>query len=228
MYKILVTEDDNYLRRDLKEILEKNEYRVVTASSVQEALWYVCNDEEIDLYLLDLWLPDGEGFAICKKIREKSQKPVIFLTVCDDEESVIQGLELGGDDYVIKPFRIRELLSRIQANLRRLEQAKSAEVLSCDGLLLNEEQGSVKKGEEELLFRPVEYQLLLKLMKNSERIVKREELLTCLWDGEKNAVEDNTLSVHISRLRGKVGGEYIETVRGFGYRFTKKVQKKIL
>lgn len=228
MYKILVTEDDNYLRRDLKEILEKNEYRVVTASSVQEALWYVCNDEEIDLYLLDLWLPDGEGFAICKKIREKSQKPVIFLTVCDDEESVIQGLELGGDDYVIKPFRIRELLSRIQANLRRLEQVKSAEVLSCDGLLLNEEQGSVKKGEEELLFRPVEYQLLLKLMKNSERIVKREELLTCLWDGEKNAVEDNTLSVHISRLRGKVGGEYIETVRGFGYRFTKKVQKKIL
>lgn len=228
MYKILVTEDDNYLRRDLKEILEKNEYRVVTASSVQEALWYVCNDEEIDLYLLDLWLPDGEGFAICKKIREKSQKPVIFLTVCDDEESVIQGLELGGDDYVIKPFRIRELLSRIQANLRRLEQVKSAEVLSCDGLLLNEEQGSVKKGEEELLFRPVEYQLLLKLMKNSERIVKREELLTCLWDGMKNAVEDNTLSVHISRLRGKVGGEYIETVRGFGYRFTKKVQKKIL
>ena len=228
MYKILVTEDDNYLRRDLKEILEKNEYRVVTASSVQEALWYVCNDEEIDLYLLDLWLPDGEGFAICKKIREKSQKPVIFLTVCDDEESVIQGLELGGDDYVIKPFRIRELLSRIQANLRRLEQVKSAEVLSCDGLLLNEEQGNVKKGEEELLFSPVEYQLLLKLMKNSERIVKREELLTCLWDGEKNAVEDNTLSVHISRLRGKVGGEYIETVRGFGYRFTKKVQKKIL
>ena len=228
MYKILVTEDDNYLRRDLREILEKNEYRVVTASSVQEALWYVCHDEEIDLYLLDLWLPDGEGFAICKKIREKSQKPVIFLTVCDDEESVIQGLELGGDDYVIKPFRIRELLSRIQANLRRLEQVKSAEVLSCDGLLLNEEQGSVKKGEEELLFRPVEYQLLLKLMKNSERIVKREELLTCLWDGEKNAVEDNTLSVHISRLRGKVGGEYIETVRGFGYRFTKKVQKKIL
>lgn len=228
MYKILVTEDDNYLRRDLREILEKNEYRVVTASSVQEALWYVCNDEEIDLYLLDLWLPDGEGFAICKKIREKSQKPVIFLTVCDDEESVIQGLELGGDDYVIKPFRIRELLSRIQANLRRLEQVKSAEVLSCDGLLLNEEQGSVKKGEEELLFRPVEYQLLLKLMKNSERIVKREELLTCLWDGEKSAVEDNTLSVHISRLRGKVGGEYIETVRGFGYRFTKKVQKKIL
>lgn len=150
------------------------------------------------------------------------------MTVCDDEESVIQGLELGGDDYVIKPFRIRELLSRIQANLRRLEQAKSAEVLSCDGLLLNEEQGNVKKGEEELLFRPVEYQLLLKLMKNSERIVKREELLTCLWDGEKNAVEDNTLSVHISRLRGKVGGEYIETVRGFGYRFTKKVQKKIL
>lgn len=227
MYKILVTEDDNYLRRDLKAILEKNGYCVVTASSVKEALWYVRHDEEIDLYLLDLWLPDGEGFEICKKIREQSQKPVIFLTVCDDEECVINGLALGGDDYVTKPFRIRELLSRIQANLRRLETKNEEAILLCEGFRLDEKRGTLKKEEKELLLRPVEYRLLLKLMENSEKIVKREELLTCLWDGEESAVEDNTLSVHISRLRNKIGGEYIETVRGFGYRFTQKVRRRI-
>lgn len=105
MNKILVVEDDRYLRRDLKEILVKNGYVVATAASVQEAIWYVYNEETIDLYLLDLWLPDGDGFTICQKIRERNGKPVIFLTVCDDEECVVKGLQLGGDDYVTKPFR---------------------------------------------------------------------------------------------------------------------------
>lgn len=122
MSKILVVEDDVYLRRDLKEILLKNGYDVASASSVKEAIWYVHNDEKIDLYLLDLWLPDGEGFAVCQQIRKRNLKPVIFLTVCDDEECIIKGLDLGGDDYVIKPFRTRELLSRIYANLRRVNQ----------------------------------------------------------------------------------------------------------
>lgn len=223
--KILVTEDDSYLRRDLKEILEKNGYRVVTASSAQEAIWYVHHDEEIDLYLLDVWLPDGEGFDVCKKIRERNLKPVIFLTVCDEEEYVIKGLSLGGDDYVTKPFRTRELLSRIQANLRRMENQTGSQFLKCGELFVDLQQETVKRGGEDLKLRPVEYRILLKFMENAERIVKREQLLTCLWDGEETAVEDNTLSVHISRLRGKIGGAYIETVRGFGYRFTQKVQR---
>lgn len=222
MKKLLVTEDDFYLRRDLKEILEKSRYQVVTASSVKEAIWYVYNDDSIDLYLLDVWLPDGEGFDVCKKIREKNQKPIIFLTVCDAEEDVVKGLSLGGDDYVMKPFRTRELLSRIQANLRRMETRTENKFLKCGEVLLDLQQEVVKRDGEEIKLRPVEYRILHKLMENAERIVKREQLLSCLWDGEEAAVEDNTLSVHMSRLRGKIGGEYIDTVRGFGYRFTQK------
>ena len=227
MSKILVVEDDRYLRRDLKEILEKNGYEVVAAASVKEAIWHVYNDEEIDLYLLDLWLPDGEGFSVCQRIRERNGKPVIFLTVCDDEECVVKGLHLGGDDYVTKPFRTKELLSRIQANLRRMNRVTEGQFLKSGELLVDAKQGIVKKNGIVLSLRPVEFRLLLKLMENGERIVKREQLFSYLWDGEADAVEDNTLSVNMSRLRNKIGSNYIETVRGFGYRFTGKVQRGI-
>lgn len=227
MSKILVVEDDSYLRRDIKEILVKNGYDVVTASSVREGLYYVSTDETIDLYLLDLWLTDGEGFTICSEIRKRSIKPVIFLTVCDDEEQVVKGLNLGGDDYVTKPFRTGELLSRIQANLRRMENQGNPLILKCDDLVLDPEQGIVKKCGSVLRLSPVEYGLLLKLMQNSGRIVKREQLHDSLWNGADEAVEDNTLSVTMSRLRGKIGNEYIETIRGFGYRFTGRVIRGI-
>lgn len=227
MSKILVVEDDVYLRRDLKEILLKNGYDVASASSVKEAIWYVHNDEKIDLYLLDLWLPDGEGFAVCQQIRKWNLKPVIFLTVCDDEECIIKGLDLGGDDYVTKPFRTRELLSRIYANLRRVNQESQGQFLKCGELVLDSKQGIVKRSGRILQLRPVEYRLLLKLMENGERIVKREQLFSYLWDIEGDSVEDNTLSVNISRLRSKIGDGYIDTVRGFGYRFTGKVQRGI-
>lgn len=227
MSKILVVEDDRYLRRDLKEILEKNGYEVAAAASVKEAIWHVYNDEEIDLYLLDLWLSDGEGFSVCQRIRERNGKPVIFLTVCDDEECVVKGLQLGGDDYVTKPFRTKELLSRIQANLRRMNRVTEGQFLKSGELLVDAKQGIVKKNGIVLSLRPVEFRLLLKLMENGERIVKREQLFSYLWDGEADAVEDNTLSVNMSRLRNKIGSNYIETVRGFGYRFTGKVQRGI-
>lgn len=227
MSKILVVEDDRYLRRDLKEILEKNGYEVAAAASVKEAIWHVYNDEEIYLYLLDLWLSDGEGFSVCQRIRERNGKPVIFLTVCDDEECVVKGLHLGGDDYVTKPFRTKELLSRIQANLRRMNRVTEGQFLKSGELLVDAKQGIVKKNGIVLSLRPVEFRLLLKLMENGERIVKREQLFSYLWDGEADAVEDNTLSVNMSRLRNKIGSNYIETVRGFGYRFTGKVQRGI-
>ena len=227
MFKILVVEDDNYLRRDLKEILIKNGYDVVTAASVAEAVDYVDTDDNIDLYLLDLWLPDGEGFTVCSRIRQRNLKPVIFLTVCDHEEYVVKGLNMGGDDYVTKPFRTGELLSRIQANLRRTENQGEKFVLKCGELMLEQEQGCVKKGDISLHLSPVEFNLLLKLMENSGRILKREQLHSCLWDGYDDVREDNTLSVNISRLRSKIGNEYIETVRGFGYRFNGKVSRII-
>ena len=121
MSRILVVEDDFYLRRNLSDILRKNDFLVVTASSVGEAVRYVQTDDEIDLYLLDIWLPDGDGFEICREIRKRNRRPVIFLSVCEDEESVVKGLNMGGDDYVIKPYRTKELLSRIRANLRKNE-----------------------------------------------------------------------------------------------------------
>lgn len=225
MYKILVVEDDFYLRRNLAEILKQNEYCVQTASSVGEAVRYVQTDNEIDLYLLDLWLPDGDGFEICKEIRKRNHRPVIFLSVCEDEEIVVKGLNMGGDDYVVKPYRAKELLSRISANLRKMNQQNELYVLRSGELLLDIKQSVVIKKEKELHISPVEFVLLLKLMQNAERIVGREQLLDCLSKDEE--LEDNTLSVHMSRLRSKIGNEYIETIRGFGYRFVGKVYKDI-
>lgn len=224
MYKILVVEDDKYLQRDLKEILIQNQYEILVASTVVEAIHYLYK-EEIDLYLLDVWLSDGEGFEICREIRKRNQNPIIFLTACDNEEYIVKGFHMGGDDYVTKPFRTRELLSRIQANLRRANNNLQLSVLKGGGLCVDLEQETVTFQEMPLKLRPVEYRLLLKLMQHSQKIVKREQLLTCLWDGNEDAVEDNTLSVHISRLRAKIGNDLIETIRGFGYRFTQKVYR---
>lgn len=224
MAKILVVEDDIYLQRNLKEILTRNQYEVITASTKQEGMHYILNQQETDLYLLDVWLPDGDGFELCKQIRSRSLKPVLFLTACDDEASVVRGLDMGGDDYISKPFRTAELLSRLQANLRRQEQDRPAMLMQCGNIRLDQSQGAVTVDGENLALRPVEYRLLLMLMTNAGRIVKREQLLENLWDEADAGVEDNTLSVHISRLRRKLGSEYIETVRGFGYRFTGSVQ----
>lgn len=227
MKRIMIVEDDFYLRRNLKEILQEQQYEVVDVSTVAEAKGYLAREDFVDLYLLDIWLPDGNGFEICREIRKKTNTPVIFLTVCDDEESVVQGLNLGGDDFVTKPYRTRELLSRIQANLRKKEMSQAEIFFRSGELVLDKAQGIVKKEGAELTLSVAEYGLLEILMENAERIVKRETLLNRLWDGVDAAVEDNTLSVTLSRLRSKIGSGYIETVRGFGYRFTQKVYKGI-
>ena len=225
MNKILVVEDDIFLRRDLKEILEKNGYEVVAATTVAEAVHYVDIYEDIELYLVDIWLPDGDGFMVCENVRKHNLKPVIFLSVCDDEEYIMKGLNLGGDDYVTKPFRIRELISRIEANLRRVSKREVENILKSDTLEVDIIGKIIKKDGVEIKLTPSEYSLLVKLMENAERIVKREQLHMCLWDGFGEEVEDNTLSVNISRLRSKIGVDYIETIRGFGYRFTKKINR---
>ena len=227
MKKILVVEDDFYLRRNLKEILQKEDFEVLTAASVGEASGYIHGNHEIDLYLLDIWLPDGDGFEICREIRKKSNCPILFLSVCEDEESVVQGLNMGADDYIIKPYRTKELLSRIHANLRKREMQDAGNCLKSGDLLLDKKQGCITKQGERIRLTPVEFSLLLKLMENSERIVKREQLLACFRKDGIDVVEDNTLSVTLSRLRSKIGSEYIETIRGFGYRFVGKVQKEI-
>lgn len=227
MNKILVVEDDFYLRRNLKEVLMDNGFSVVTASSVGEAVRYVQTETDIDLYLLDIWLPDGDGFEICKEIRRKNHCPIIFLSVCEDEESVVKGLTLGGDDYVVKPYRTKELLSRISANLRKYQNENQGTFWKSKDFMFDTVQGYVKQQEKIVRLTPIEYALLLKLMEHADCIVKREQLMICIRDEMDGFVEDNTLSVNMSRLRNKIGADRIETIRGFGYRFVGKVHKEI-
>lgn len=223
MEKILIVEDEPCLRKQIKELLCQNGYDAVTASGQSEAMHLFYQDGAIDLFLVDICLMDGDGFSLCESIRRQSVKPVLFLTACDEETSIVKGLNLGGDDYIVKPFRAAELVSRIRANLRRREASCAVKVLKSGDLTLDLEGCMVYEQGEDLHLGAVEYQLLLLLMENAGRIVRRERLLERLWDACGKYAEDNTLSVHMSRLRKKTKAQYIETIRGFGYRFFKPV-----
>ena len=221
MVKILFVEDDFYLRRDVRTLLQQENYQVIAAADGREAEQVLLKEKDIALFLLDLWLPDMDGFELLEKVRSESHAPVLFLTACDDEPSVIRALDLGADDYITKPFRQAELLSRIRANLRRMNTLSDAEVLESDGLVLNLSSHEVRLHDVPLSLRPTEYRLLELFMQNPGILLKRDRLLSAL-DRESldELLEDNTLTVQISRLRKAIPKELIETVRGFGYRFT--------
>lgn len=227
MKKILIVEDEPGLRNNIKELLSRHGFAPLTASTLSEAMHYTLNHKDIALFLLDVWLPDGDGFALCSRIRRHTLTPVIFLTACDDEESVVKGLNLGGDDYIAKPFRTAELISRIRANLRRQESLHAVKVLYSGDLRLDLRQSAAYKNGAMLPLGAVEYRLLQILMQNAGCIVKREQFMEKLWDASGKFAEDNTLSVHMSRLRKKAGAEYIETIRGFGYRFRQPVTERL-
>ena len=224
---ILVVEDDSCLRQEMEDLLKKEGNTVKTASGYQEALQMVLNRELIDLYLVDVMLPDGDGFSLCERIRERNTCPILFLTACSDEESVVKGLELGADDYVVKPFRVRELLSRIQANLRRPQMPQGRYLYSGQLLLDREEEIVYRQGEALKLSRQ-EYRLLEYMMHHPGIVLKRECILEQIWDDEGHFVEDNTLSVSMSRLRRKIGtyqdAPYWEVVWGVGYRYLPPVR----
>lgn len=226
MVKILFVEDDFYLRRDVRTLLQQENYQVIAAADGREAEQVLLKEKDIALFLLDLWLPDMDGFELLEKVRSESHAPVLFLTACDDEPSVIRALDLGADDYITKPFRQAELLSRIRANLRRMNTLSDAEVLESDGLVLNLSSHEVRLHDVPLSLRPTEYRLLELFMQNPGILLKRDRLLSAL-DRESldELLEDNTLTVQISRLRKAIPKELIETVRGFGYRFTGTVNR---
>lgn len=223
MSRILIVEDDYYLSKNIKLLLEQEGFDTAIASNC--ALAKAAYDkEQPDLCLLDIMLPDGNGFELCEYIRRQSQVPVLIISAKDDEDSVVKGLELGADDYVTKPFKPKELLSRIRANLRRAGMPGNRTVLSCEGIELNAEKYTVTKNGEPIELRNMEYQLLYSFLKHPQMVLTREVLLESLWDKEGNFVEDNTLSVTMKRLREKLGetaeGEqYIITLRGIGYRW---------
>lgn len=224
---VLLVEDDPVLQKSLGELLTEAGYRVLTAGSLREARALRDEGRDAQLCLIDLMLPDGSGLSLCREIRAREDVPILCLTALDDEESVIAGLSAGADDYVAKPFRARELLARIEANLRRT--AAGADALESGELRYCLSDERVYLAGQELLLRKAERTLLRLMLESGGRLLKRDYILYRLWDSEENFVEENTLSVLVSRLRkalGRTDGcDYIETVRGVGYRWRPPIRR---
>lgn len=219
--KIFLLEDDEAIALGLSYSLEKEGYDVTLAKSIADAKSLLsCNN--FDLHILDLTLPDGTGYDICKLIKAKADLPVIFLTAYDDEVNVVMGFELGADDYVTKPFRIKELLMRINSVMRRYNKENADGKVLIKNLVINTNEAKVYKDNEEIVLTAMEYRLLLILLNNRGKVLSRTQLLENIWDIEGDFVEDNTLTVYIKRLRDKIEEDptkptFIKTVRGLGY-----------
>ena len=219
MKKILLVEDNETIIMGLSYSLEQEGFEIVSSKTRKDAE-KVLTSEKIDLVLLDVTLPDGNGFDICKFVKQKLDIPVIFLTAQDEETSVVVGLDLGADDYVIKPFRTRELISRINSVLRRYDKnIEKSNIVQYKNIRIDTNKAKVYKDDEEIIFTSLEYKILLMLFTNQNKLITREELLDKIWDIAGNFVNDNTLTVYIKRIREKLGDEsIIKTVRGLGYR----------
>ncbi|WP_405132345.1 response regulator transcription factor [Paenibacillus sp. FSL H8-0317] len=228
MNRLLLVEDDENLVFGIQYTLSNEGYEVVVAGSLEEAR-QALQAESIDLILLDVTLPDGSGYQLCSEIRVTSQVPIIFLTALDEEANVVAGLDLGADDYVTKPVRTKELISRIKAVLRRNNKGKQEVSLwMSDSIQVRILEGTVLKNNSEITLTTLEYRLLLMLISNPKQICSRSSILNHLWDLSGDFIDDNTLSVHIRRLREKVedipaAPQYIVTVRGIGYKWNVEV-----
>lgn len=219
--KILLVEDNEAIIMGLEYLLTQEGYQAETARSIKEA-YKVVERDTVDLILLDISLPDGNGFDFCKDIKRDSDTPVIFLTAREEEIDVVKGLDMGADDYVVKPFRNRELISRIKNILRR--NGKGVMLLQCRDITLNLETGKVSRGDKDIVLTKLEYKILSTMLAYPGKLFTREEILAGIWDISNNFVNDNTLSVTIKRIREKLGDEdgmIIKTVRGMGYRIEK-------
>ena len=218
MTKILIVEDNETIVMGLKYSLEQENFEVISTSNLMQTE-KILNQENIDLILLDVSLPDGNGFDICKRIKQELDIPVIFLTAQDEETSVVLGLDLGADDYIVKPFRTRELISRINSVLRRYSKnGENVNIIKYKDIKIDVNTARVYKNHEEIIFTSLEYRILLMLFTNQNKLITREKLLEKIWDIAGNFVNDNTLTVYIKRIREKLGDEsIIRTVRGLGY-----------
>lgn len=224
MNNLLLVEDDLSLIDGLEYSLRKNGFSTDIARTVQEAMVEL-NQQNYDLLILDLGLPDGSGFEICRKVRQTSEVPIIFLTASEEEVNIVMGLDMGGDDYIVKPFKLNELISRINALLRRskLSAAKPVELMS-NNITVKLMEGRVLKGDTELELTAAEYRLLCLLMQNPNIVLTREVILDRLWDNNGSFIDDNTLSVYVKRLRNKIEDTpgnpcYLLTVRRMGYKW---------
>ena len=220
MTKILLVEDDKNIVLNLTEFLNNEGYIVSNVSGQTAAMEFLA-DESVDLVLLDVSLAEGNGFATCKAIKAEYDLPVIFLTASGDEFSTVTGFDLGADDYIPKPFRPRELVSRIKNVLRR--SGSTGKVVKLGDVVVDTEKGIALKNNKELYLSALEYRLLLFFINNRGILLSRNQLLDALWDVAGDYVNDNTLTVYIKRLREKIEDDpanpkIILTVRGSGYK----------
>lgn len=219
--KLFVLEDDAAIGMGLSYSLKNEGYDVTVAKNVKSA-YEILNKETFSLYILDLTLPDGSGYDVCREIKKSGDFPVIFLTAYDDEVNVVMGLELGADDYISKPFRVKELLARIKSVLRRYSKDSPDGIVSVGSIKVNTNEAKIYKNGAEIILTAMEYKLLLIFINNRGKVLSRQRLLEDIWDVAGDFVNDNTLTVYIKRLRDKIEEDpakpqIIKTVHGLGY-----------
>lgn len=221
--KILLVEDDKTIAAGLEYSLQQEGFTTVLCYDVTSGKKALM-ENKFDLCLLDVSLPDGSGYELCKLVRTKGDAPVIFLTAYDEEVNVVMGLDMGADDYITKPFRIRELISRIKSVLRRYHKENDAKsILELGNVRINTLEAKVYKNGEEVVLTALEYRLLLTFANNAGQILSRNQLLEGIWDVAGDFVNDNTLTVYIKRIREKLEDDpqnpsIIKTIRGLGYK----------
>ena len=215
MKKILIVEDNEIIIKGLKYLLEQEQFEVQVCLNAQEAM-NIIGKQEFDLIVLDIALPDGNGFELCEYIKQYTDIPIIFLTAKDEEQDVVKGIDTGAPDYIIKPFRNNALISTINNVLRRFNKENNK--IEYANIEINLDQKAVYVNGKNVEFTKLEYKILLLLLSNVGKTVTREQILDKIWDVAGNFVNDNTLTVYIKRIRAKLGKEdIIKTVKGIGY-----------
>ena len=226
MSRLLLLEDDQSLIYGLSFSFKKQGFNADIARTISEALDLWAKNK-YELLILDVSLPDGSGFEFCRKVRENSDVPIIFLTASDEETSVIMGLDIGGDDYITKPFKLSILISRINALLRRTETYKykyNSQEVESNGIKIHLLEGIAYKNENALDLTSGEYKLLCFLMENPNIILSKDQILEKLWDINGNYIDNYSVTVYIRRLRVKIEDnpshpKMIQTIRGLGYKW---------
>lgn len=224
MKKILLLEDDENLNRGISLKLSKEGYQVLSAHTIHEAR-LIFESEQIDLVISDIMLPDGSGLDFGKAVRERSNVFLIYLTAMDQEIDIVNGYDTGADDYITKPFSVNILTSKVNAFMRRVNEKDEGVLVSGD-IEVSVKEMQVKKAGMLISLSKTELQLLIYLLENAGRILSKDNILDKIWGVDGQFVDDNTVTVNISRLKNKLGTECIANVRGLGYLWTGKVSKK--
>ncbi|ABS41182.1 response regulator transcription factor [Clostridium botulinum] len=221
MKSILLVEDNMSLNRGIQFSLMKERYNVIATDSIKESQQKL-NKEKVDLIILDINLPDGNGFDYCLDIRKTSNIPIIFLTALDSEIDVVNGLDMGADDYITKPFRLRELISRVNAIIRRTSNDCDFNIIQSKDIVFYINEMKIEKHGKEIFLSKTELKLLQYFMKNYQKILSKEQIIENLWNIDGEFINENTVAVNVRRIREKIEEvpskpEYIQTIRGIGY-----------